>query len=573
MTDCIPGVRRLAARIPTALCVAAASSLLTPGLFAQLSHNVTTENSQDGTRHGHAVANAGDLDGDGRDDFIVGQPWFDEPALFRYSEGRIAVYPELGGAPRYTLLGTQNGAQFGAAICGISDYDSDGCMDFAVGSPYWDSSKFTDAGKISAYSGKTGLLLWEVEGAAKDERLGSVLASLGDLDGDGRPEFICGEPDFSQVKLFNRAGALLTTIFRGGDVRFGAAVSRAGDLDGDGVEEFLVGEPQYDQIFPPSLDCGRVVIYSGATWAQIASKPGRSWGQKLGASLDRCGDIDGDGTLDFLAGSPDHDAFFTDDGSVWLVSGKTQLVLQVFYGAAAGDRMGHAVCGMGDLDDDGHDDFVISAVHGGPLQRGRVEVRSGLDWHVLWSFDGWNATDSICNELGYALVAGNWNGDQYGDFLFTDPSYDANPFGTGLVKVGFAISHVGCPAWNQSYGSGLAGKNGIPQLTPLNAAQPGLTFDLQIDNSLGATTTALLLVGTQAVSNPYKGGTILASSDVVATLFTLDAAGVTLSEDVPYDVALYFADFYVQVLEADPFAVKKISMTPGLQVHVGLDLF
>ncbi len=539
----------------------------------QLSHNVTTENTQDATRHGQAVANAGDLDGDGRDDFIVGQPWFDEPALFRYSKGRVAVYPEVGGSPRYTLLGTQNGAQFGAAICGISDYDGDGCMDFAVGSPYWNSSSFTDAGKIEGFSGKTGALLWAVEGAAKDERLGSVLASLGDIDGDSRPDFICGEPDASQVKLFNRGGGLITTIFRGGDVRFGAAVSRAGDLDGDGVEEFLVGEPQYDSIVPFRIDCGRVVVYSGATWMQIGSAFVGVSGQKLGASVSHCGDIDGDGTLEYLAGAPDDDTIATDAGVAWVISGALHRGIYAVYGTAAGDRMGHAVCGMGDLDDDGYDDFVISAVHGGPLQRGRVEVRSGLDGHILWSFDGWNIPDSVCEEMGYALVAGNWNGDPYGDFLFTDPRYDANPYGTGIVEVGFAISHVGCPAWNLPYGSGLAGKNGIPQLTPQDVAQPGLTFDVQVDNSLGANTIALLLVGTQAAANPYKGGTILVNADITATLFPLDAAGMLLSEDVPYDASLYFADFFLQVLEADPFAVKKVSMTPGLQVHVGLDLF
>ena len=119
----------------------------------------------------------------------------------------------------------------------------------------------------------------------------------------------------------------------------------------------------------------------------------------------------------------------------------------------------------------------------------------------------------------------------------------------------------------------LAGKNGIPQLTPQDVAQPGLTFDVQVDNSLGANTIALLLVGTQAAANPYKGGTILVNADITATLFPLDAAGMLLSEDVPYDASLYFADFFLQVLEADPFAVKKVSMTPGLQVHVGLDLF
>lgn len=162
--------------------------LLAPAAQAQLSHSITY-GEQWSERHGHAIANVGDLDGDGRDNLVVGSPRWDIGITF--SAGRIYVYPEVGNnGPLYTLDGTQTGAQFGHAICGVGDVDGDGAGDFVVGSPYWNTATLTDAGKLELFSGATGALLRTVSGGQPNAALGSLLEATDDLNGDGVLEWI-----------------------------------------------------------------------------------------------------------------------------------------------------------------------------------------------------------------------------------------------------------------------------------------------------------------------------------------------------------------------------------------------
>ncbi len=559
-------LRRLVRPITTTLALAAA-----PLAHAQLAHSITY-GDQYGERHGHAIANVGDLDGDGRDNLVVGSPRYDFGITF--SAGRVYVYPEVGNnGPIYKLDGTQTGAQFGHAICGISDYDGDGANDFAVGSPYWNTATLTDAGKIEAFSGKTGQLLWTVTGTAANEQLGLVLASCGDLDGDGRPEFLAGEPGPSQVKIFNRGGSLLNTLFRGGDVAFGTSVSRTGDIDGDGVDEILVGEPGYDTIVPFHLDCGRVVIYSGATLGFIDHVVSTASFERSGESCAAVGDIDQDGTDDFLIGTTQADAGGnTDCGRVFGYSGATRQAFFRGYGSGAGVHMGHTMVGIPDMDRDGFPEFAATELDGGALGTGAIHVWSGKDFHELWSFEGWSDSTSTSEQLGYALAAGDWNGDEYGDFVWTDPLHDSNFLdGAGFIERGVTIAHLGCPAWTEEYGSGLAGTNGIPHLIAQDAPHVGDDLNVFVENSLGAPTIAALFLGVDPATTPFKGGTLLVDP-ALTLIFPLDAAGTLLTGDIEYDASLYFAEFYVQVAEADPNAVKKISLTPGLKIHCGLEL-
>ncbi|MBL8840909.1 MAG: FG-GAP repeat protein [Planctomycetes bacterium] len=542
--------------------------LLAPAAQAQLSHSITY-GEQWTERHGHAIANVGDLDGDGRDNLVVGSPWWD--AGITFSCGRVYVYPEVGnGGPLYAIDGTQTGAQFGHAICGVGDVDGDGAADFVVGSPYWNTSTLVDAGKLELFSGATGALLRTLTGSAANEKLGLVLAPIGDLNGDGKPEVLCGEPGPSQVKIVSHNLNVLNTIFRGGDVEFGTSVSRTGDIDGDGVDEILVGEPNYDTLVPFVLDRGRVAIYSGATLAFIDHVLGASTGDRMGESCAATGDHDSDGVDDFLCGSTVYGA--TDLGLVIGVSGATRVTFFRAYGTAAGVHMGHAITSIPDLDRDGLPEVAATELDGGALGTGKVFIWSGADFHVLWSFEGWSDAISTSEQLGYALAAGNWNGDEYGDFVWTDPLHDANFLdGAGFIERGVTIAHVGCPAWTEEYGSGLAGTNGIPHLIAQDAPHVGGDLNVLVENSLGAPTLAALFLGVDPASTPFKGGTLLVDP-ALTLIFPLDAGGTVLTGDIEYDVALYFAEFYVQVAEVDAGAVKKLSLTPGLKIHCGLEL-
>lgn len=364
------------------------------------------------------------------------------------------------------------------------------------------------------------------------------------MNADGIDEFAASRPNTGEVAVFNAAGLLQYNIVRGPNTEFAAAIARTGDLTGDGHADLLVGEPGYDQLFPPRIDCGRVAVYSGASGAFVDHVIGFRPDDRFGSSVSGCGDLDHDGTDDFAGGAMEADFGTNDVGEVVVVSGAPLTALFVLFGDNAGDRLGLRVTDVRDVDGDGTDDFMASAMDGGALQLGIVRLYSGADGHTLWSYEGYDlGSAGRFSALGEGLCAGDWNGDGFGDFAWGDPAYSFDP-GSSVQQTGVCNTFVGCPAWAVNYGAGWPGLNGVPTLTALDEPQIGAPISVQVGNSLGATTLALLMLGTSATNiATNKGGTLLASADLLSFLFTLDAAGTTFTEDIPYDPALYFADF------------------------------
>lgn len=526
---------------------------------------------QDQGRFGATIRNLGDLNGDGRDELFVGEPRWDVGVAF--SAGRAYVIDLAVFYWIHLIDGTQTGAEWGTDACRLGDVDGDGFGDFAISARYWNSAAHADAGKVVGYSGKTGAVLWTLEGNKIDEELGAALEWLGDIDGDGVEEFAAVRPNDGEVGVFDANGNKKYNITRGPNTDWGAAIARCEDLDKDGIADLVVGEPGFDQFFPPLLDCGRAVAYSGADGSYIDDVLGSFAGEMLGSSVSGCGDVDDDGFGEFLTGAMETDKGYNDNGSVTLWSGATYLALQKVYGEDDDDRLGLRVVGMRDLDGDGVEDFMASAMDGGGTDLGSITIRSGADGHELYSYDSalLAPPGGFFSEFGAGLCAGDWNGDGFADWAWGDPSYSFSPYGT-LEMTGVVNTFIGCPAWAKDYGAGWPGKNGIPTLTAHAPPQPSYPIDVDVSNSLGANTIALVMVGSQTAAIPYKGGQLLTNGDLLSVIFSLDAAGTTLSDDIPSDPALFFADFYVQVLEADPFASKKISMTAGLHLRVGIDL-
>jgi len=123
-------------------------------------------------------------------------------------------------------------------------------------------------------------------------------------------------------------------------------------------------------------------------------------------------------------------------------------------------------------------------------------------------------------------------------------------------------------SWN-SYGSGFPGTNGVPGLTASAAPVFGTTFSIDVDNSLGAATAGLLLIGLQRASIVTgAGGTILVDV-VLGQPIAIGAGGLSLPAVVPRDDALCGIAVDLQALELDPGAQHRISFTPGLELVIG----
>lgn len=152
-----------------------------------------------GDAFGAAVGDPGDVDGDGRSDIVVGAPRFDGGA--GADSGAAYVYSGLTGTLIRQHEGEGAGDQFGTAVEGVGDAltaldnpNPDGRDEIAVGAPLHDGTNGGDSGKVYVFSGATGALARQYEGAVAGDRFGSSLGGGGDTNGDGRGDLVIGAP-------------------------------------------------------------------------------------------------------------------------------------------------------------------------------------------------------------------------------------------------------------------------------------------------------------------------------------------------------------------------------------------
>ena len=517
---------------------------------------------------GHALARVGDLNGDGCDELAIGEPRKTVGTLV--DAGRVTVIDGRSGTSMRIHDGTRADDRFGSNIAALDDWDGDGVPDYAIAA-ILDDTNATDCGAIHAWSGATGALLRTFHGTSVVEQLGEKMTGIGDADGDGVGDLLVGLPQFGSARLYTSTGALHKTLTGSAATRFGTAPTRLDDVDGDGRDDFALGEPGFDFL---SLDLGRVLIYSVATQAVIGSVWGQS-GEQLGTSLAALGDLDGDGIDDFAIGAPDFSTSFNAlrIGRALVCSGATNATLFTLDGVESDDQLGHALCGTPDLDGDGVPDFAVTLLHGGAGDLGSVEVHAGSDGRLLWQVEGAAGPAFANHALGSPLAGGDWNGDGLGDLALGDPSFQLFDAVAGLWReVGLAQLHLGAPSSFASFGAGWPGTLGVPTLTPNGEPALGTTLDVAVTSSAPASALALLLVGSTSAAIPWRGGTLLVLPDLTTQFFTLPAAGTTLSEDLPDDPALALLGLYVQLAIVDPGASRGISLSAGLELHLGYDL-
>jgi len=307
---------------------------------------------------GQSVAHAGDVNGDGYDDVLIGANANGQGGLAAGQS--YLVFGSAGGWAMDTLLvfadasfvGTAQ-SQSGEAVAGLGDVNGDGYDDVAVAAP-WDDHAHTNAGRVFLVLGQAAGWSMDVALTATDaswvgeqdsDYLGESLAGAGDVNGDGYDDLLVGAfrsdesgNDAGQAYLiFGRAAGWSRNVdMANADASFhgeaaddwaGWGVGGGGDVNGDGYDDVLIGATYSDDAW---VNAGQVYVIFGqpSGWARDvplgladASFLGEEYYDRAGLSASVVGDVDGDGGDDLLIGATENNEGATLAGQVYLVFG------------------------------------------------------------------------------------------------------------------------------------------------------------------------------------------------------------------------------------------------------------
>ena len=231
---------------------------------------------------GWSVCGTGDVNGDGVSDFAAGLPGELCADVRKTESNDVCVFSGVDGTILLTLIGPSTAEHFGQSVAGPGDVDLDGYHDILVGSfsTFLNGECYGSRGRASLYSGRTGQQIWDIEGVGAEASFGTSVSGLGDVNADGYPDVLVGARGDSRAGVdagsvtvvSGRDGTPLITVLGqfAGD-HFGHAVSAAGDVNQDGTVDFMVGAPNSDVAH---YDGGQVSIYSGQTGALLFSLVG-----------------------------------------------------------------------------------------------------------------------------------------------------------------------------------------------------------------------------------------------------------------------------------------------------------
>jgi len=341
-------------------------SLLSVLAFFTFSTYANTQNVIWNNSSGNPVSSStiSDIDGDGVREAVLGFPY--------YQTSFVKILSGSNGNTLATYIAESSWDQFGYSVSGFTDVNLDTFPDILVGANVFDSSK----GKVYMLSGVDGSILWSVEGENTNDKFGSSVCLVGDVDADGIDDALVGAPRWDNTalgfsdtgKAYLISGATGSTIqsWHGDGVsdQFGSTVTGTGDLDGDGVEDLAVGAPYDDNLFTNS---GSVRAFSGATGdILIFAVNGESTGARFGTCLASIQDINSDGLPDLLVGAPYHSSQNQFEcGAAYAISGGDGSIIHRAEGGSSkngyGHKLGTSISSVGDLSLDGVDDYLVGA--------------------------------------------------------------------------------------------------------------------------------------------------------------------------------------------------------------------
>jgi len=334
---------------------------------------------------GFAVTSASDLDSDGYSDFAVGAPNYNGLSLgWPEHSGRIYVFSGFTGDTLYTFTGQSENERCGHSISLNPHSVYSDFYHLLVGAPF---SGIENSGAVHAIQADIGVWLGTIDGddvggSVVGERFGWAICPVIKSNQWGFNNHLYSAP-FNDINGIN-AGAVYMQFeaippswesvhgFGAGD-QLGYSIASAGDVGHNDWGDYIAGAPYNDA---SGLDAGSAYIFEPIDYL-VKALNGESAGDHFGISVALAGDVNGDGFDDVIVGAPGNDAGGSMAGRAYVFSGKTSEMdlIRTFTGVA-GENLGTKVAGAGDVNNDGYDDLIVSAVNL-PQFGGRVYVYRG----------------------------------------------------------------------------------------------------------------------------------------------------------------------------------------------------
>jgi hypothetical protein len=368
-------------------------------------YTLVSPNEEEDGYFGISVSGTSDVNGDGYDDVVVGA-YHEDPGSSPTDAGRAYVFNGQTGNLLHTLVSPNEepSGHFGCSASGAGDVNGDGYDDVVVGAWWEDPGPSPlDAGRAYVFDGQMGNLLHTLVSPNEEYSgfFGISVSGAGDVDRDGYDDVVVGacredpevSPDWAgRAYVFDgQTGTPLHTLVSPNEEAngwFGYKVSGAGDVNGDGHDDVVVGAHLEDPGSSPG-NAGRAYVFDGQTGNPLCTlvSPNEEQSGRFGSSVSGSGDVDGDGYDDVVVGATWEDPGLspTYAGRAYVFDGQTgnPLCTLVSPNEEQSGCFGFSVSGSGDVNGDGYDDVVVGAYQedpgSSPEDAGRAYVYSWMN--------------------------------------------------------------------------------------------------------------------------------------------------------------------------------------------------